>query len=283
MRLRWAQDAPRTSQASSDSSTPAPRASPVSPPRRRARTTDSASPRDQRARRHRRSREAEQEPGEDEQDGEPDRSGGTGERGEKGGAEALAGCGRANTRPDEQRGESADRRSKQQDRGPGGGRSARQGRAGNQEAQHEPERAEDADAAVSHDRQPALRIRAGQPVEAIGEPVEVKASRGHLPDRHDQSGGQERWDDGGQHAIGQHQPAAESEPDRRGTTRRRARARPVPRPRVQEPARWSRSARQGPARPSTSPTPITRALRRGGRDCGGAETRAAWTRRRRGA
>ena len=173
----------------------------------------SPGPGDQRARRHRRAREPEQEPGEDEQDGEPDRSGGAGERGEKRRAEALAGCGRANTRPDEQRGESADRRSKQQDRAPGGGRSARQGRAGNQEAQHEPERAEDADAAVAHDRQPALSIHTGEPVEAIREPVEVNASRQHLPDRHDQSGRQEGWDDGGQHAIGQHQPAAEREPD----------------------------------------------------------------------
>ena len=66
-----------------------------------------------------------------------------------------------------------------------------QGRAGNEETQHEPERAEDADAAVSHDRQPALRIHAGQPVEAIGEPVEVKAAGEQLPHGYGDQPGQE--------------------------------------------------------------------------------------------
>ena len=48
--------------------------------------------------------------------------------------------------------------------------------------------AEDADAAVPHDAQPALRVHAGQPVEAIRKPVEVDASGQRLPGRHDQSG-----------------------------------------------------------------------------------------------
>ena len=55
-----------------------------------------------------------------------------------------------------------------------------------------------------------------------------------------------------------------------------------PGPRVQEPARWSGSARQGPASPCPGAAAAT-PLRQAGRDCGAAGTRAAWTRRRRGA
>ena len=283
MRLRWAQDAPRTSQASSDSSTPAPRASPVSPPRRRARTIDAAGPGDQRARRHRRSREPEQEPGEDEQDGEPDRSGGAGERGEKRRAEALAGRGRANTRPDEQRGESTDRRSKQQDRAPGGGRSARQGRAGNQEAQHEPERAEDADAAVSHDGQPALRIHArrarrGNRRARRGECLPWTPSRPPRPVRADKRGGTT--------AASTRSASISPPPSASPTAGNHHAARPsAPGPAASRPGTGT-MVKKRTARTSEAihlARPVTRALRRAGRGCGAAETRAAWTRRRRGA
>ena len=66
-------------------------------------------------------------------------------------------------------GKPADRRSKEQDRAPAAAALPR-GPRSDQEAQHEPEPAEDPDATVAHDRQPALGIHTHEPVKAIREP-----------------------------------------------------------------------------------------------------------------
>src|SRR5262249_35235840 len=60
------------------------------------------------------------------------------------------------------------------------------------EEQDEPDGAERPDAAVTHDGETLRRIMAGEPIQTVGQAVEMQAARQELPCRHRQDCGEKR-------------------------------------------------------------------------------------------
>src|SRR5437867_3574963 len=89
-----------------------------------------------------------------------------------------------------------------------------------EQEEDQPDRAKGADTAVAHDAEPVLGVSAHEPIEAVGEAVEVEAAGEDLPRGHREERGEERREENARHALDADQDDPEAEPDDRKPARR---------------------------------------------------------------
>src|SRR4029077_8353586 len=197
-------------------------------------------------------------------------------------AEPFPGGGRTEPHADQQRRRASDHR--REDQQTAADRIREIGHGGDHEEQEEDQTrgAEHADPAIAHDGETLRLIPPGEPVQDVGEPIEVDAAGHRLPGRDQEGRGQERREESLKDSERAGEAYAQQEADDREPPRgaaERGDALPLP-PGYRHHGQESDRQDQ---RPHAWGTAAATPLRRAGRDYVVAGTRAAWIPRRRDA